>query len=41
MIITAVQFKKQSINANSKEHKAMSKRQYPLFQQNKKFFLAM
>ena len=41
MIITAVQLKKQSINANTKEHKAMSKRQYPPFQQKKKFVLAM
>ena len=39
MIITALQLKKQLINANTKEHQAMSKRQYPLFQQ-KKFFSA-
>ena len=40
-IITAVRLKKQLINANTKEHQAMSKRQYPLFQQKKNFFSAM
>ena len=37
-IITAVQLKKQLINANTKEHQAISKRQHPLFQQKKFFF---